>query len=66
MAVFVATVETGSMAAAARALELNAALVGRQIQWLEDGLGVRLFELVGLEKDDPALVPRGGARCRRE
>ena len=35
------------MAAAARALELNAALVGRQIQWLEDGLGVRLFERKG-------------------
>jgi DNA-binding transcriptional LysR family regulator len=47
MAVFVATVETGSMAAAARALELNAALVGKQIQQLEQQLGARLFEQKG-------------------
>ncbi|MDD0838459.1 LysR substrate-binding domain-containing protein [Curvibacter sp. HBC61] len=47
MAVFVATVETGSMAAAARALELPAALIGKQIQQLEDQLGARLFERVG-------------------
>ncbi|MDD0815605.1 LysR family transcriptional regulator [Curvibacter sp. HBC28] len=47
MAVFVATVETGSMAAAARALELPTALIGKQIQQLEDQLGARLFERVG-------------------
>lgn len=47
MAVFVATVETGSMAAAARALELNATLVSRQIQQIESQLGVPLFERKG-------------------
>lgn len=47
MAVFVATVETGSMAAAARALELNATLVSRQIQQLEEQLEVPLFERKG-------------------
>ncbi|RUP31697.1 MAG: LysR family transcriptional regulator [Curvibacter sp.] len=47
MAVFVATVETGSMAAAARALELQPALIGQQIQSLEEQLGTPLFERHG-------------------
>lgn len=47
MAVFVATVETGSMAAAARALELQPALIGQQIQSLEEQLGAPLFERHG-------------------
>lgn len=47
MAVFVATVETGSMAAAARALELQPALIGQQIQSLEEQLGTSLFERHG-------------------
>ena len=51
-------------------LDLTAHLLGHAERLPEHrerhALGVRLFELVGLEKDDPALVPRGGARCRRE
>jgi len=42
--VFLAVHRTGSFAAAARALAVNPATVGRRMSALEDGLGTRLFE----------------------
>jgi len=44
MEVFVATVDAGSFAAAAVALELSAVMVGKHIQALELQLGARLLE----------------------
>lgn len=64
MAVFVATVETGSMAAAARALELQPALIGQQIQSLEEQLGVRLFERHGRWQRLTAVGAAYHQQCR--
>jgi DNA-binding transcriptional LysR family regulator len=44
MEVFVATVDAGSFAAAAEALDLSAVMVGKHIRALEDQLGARLLE----------------------
>lgn len=44
---FLATVETGSLSAAARELGLTQPTVGRQVAALEQDLGVMLFERVG-------------------
>jgi len=44
---FLATVEEGSMSAAARALGQTQPTLGRQIAALEEDLGVVLFERVG-------------------
>lgn len=44
---FLATVEEGSLSAAARALGLTQPTLGRQVASLEDRLGVTLFERVG-------------------
>lgn len=44
---FIATVETGSLSAAARELGLTQPTVGRQVAALEQDLGVLLFERVG-------------------
>lgn len=44
---FIATVETGSLSAAARELDLTQPTVGRQVTALEQDLGVVLFERVG-------------------
>lgn len=44
---FLATVETGSLSAAARQLGLTQPTVGRQVAALEQDLGVLLFERVG-------------------
>lgn len=44
---FIATVETGSLSAAARELALTQPTVGRQVAALEQDLGVVLFERVG-------------------
>lgn len=44
---FLATVEEGSLSAAARALGLTQPTLGRQVAALEDSLGVLLFERVG-------------------
>lgn len=44
---FLATVETGSLSAAARQLDLTQPTVGRQVAALEQDLGVLLFERVG-------------------
>ena len=44
---FLATVETGSLSAAARELGLTQPTVGRQVAALEQDLGVLLFERVG-------------------
>ena len=44
---FLATVDHGSLSAAARVLKLTQPTVGRQISALEDDLGVMLFERVG-------------------
>lgn len=43
MAVFVRTVELGSFAAAAEALQLSAPMVGKHVRFLEDRLGARLI-----------------------
>src|ERR671931_334084 len=43
MAVFVKTVELGSFAAAAAALDLSAPMVGKHVRFLEERLGVRLI-----------------------
>lgn len=47
MRAFLATVETGSLSAAARALGLTQPTLSRQIAALEDRLGLLLFERVG-------------------
>ncbi|WP_404405087.1 LysR family transcriptional regulator [Pelagibacterium halotolerans] len=44
---FLATVEAGSLSAAARALRLTQPTLSRQVAALEDDLGVMLFERVG-------------------
>lgn len=44
---FLVTAEAGSFSAAARALGLTQPTVGRQVQALEEALGVTLFERVG-------------------
>jgi DNA-binding transcriptional LysR family regulator len=44
---FLATVEEGSLSAAARALRLTQPTLGRQVAALEDALGVALFERSG-------------------
>ncbi len=44
---FLATVEEGSLSAAARALRLTQPTLGRQVTALEDSLGVVLFERIG-------------------
>ncbi|MFQ6546481.1 LysR family transcriptional regulator [Aestuariibius sp. 2305UL40-4] len=44
---FLATVEEGSLSAAARALGLTQPTLGRQVTALEDALGVTLFERAG-------------------
>jgi len=44
MEVFVATVDAGSFAAAAEALDLSAVMVGKHIRALEEQLGARLLE----------------------
>ncbi len=44
---FLATVEEGSLSAAARALGLTQPTLGRQVAGLEEALGVTLFERVG-------------------
>jgi DNA-binding transcriptional LysR family regulator len=44
---FLATVEEGSLSAAARALRLTQPTLGRQVSALEDSLGVVLFERIG-------------------
>lgn len=44
---FLATVEEGSLSAAARVLRLTQPTLGRQVAALEDSLGVVLFERVG-------------------
>lgn len=64
MAVFVATVETGSMAAAARALELQPALIGQQIQSLEEQLGAPLFERHGAWQRLTAVGAAYHQQCR--
>ncbi|MFQ1702488.1 LysR family transcriptional regulator [Loktanella agnita] len=47
MRAFLATAETGSLSAAARAIGLTQPTLGRQIAALEDELGLMLFERVG-------------------
>src|ERR1700710_1994219 len=44
---FLVTAEEGSLSAAARALGLAQPTLGRQVDGLEEGLGVSLLELVG-------------------
>lgn len=44
---FLATVEEGSLSAAAKALRLTQPTLGRQVSALEDALGVALFERIG-------------------
>lgn len=44
---FLATVEEGSLSAAARALDLTQPTLGRQVSGLETALGLTLFERVG-------------------
>ena len=44
---FLATVEEGSLSAAARALGLTQPTLGRQVAGLEAALGVTLFERIG-------------------
>ena len=44
---FLVTAETGSYSAAAKALKLTQSTLGRQVQSLENELGVALFERVG-------------------
>ena len=44
---FLVTAETGSYSAAAKALKLTQSTLGRQVQALENELGVALFERVG-------------------
>ncbi|QBF31373.1 LysR family transcriptional regulator [Thalassococcus sp. S3] len=53
---FLATVEEGSLSAAARALGSTQPTVGRQVAALEEALGVLLFERVGRSL---ALTPTG-------
>ncbi len=53
---FLATVEEGSLSAAARALELTQPTLGRQVASLEEKLGVVLFERVGRSMN---LTPSG-------
>ena len=43
MAVFIRTVDLGSFAAAAEALEMSAPMVGKHVRFLEERLGVRLI-----------------------
>ncbi|TIX28962.1 MAG: LysR family transcriptional regulator, partial [Mesorhizobium sp.] len=43
MAVFVKTVDLGSFAAAAAALDLSGPMVGKHVRFLEERLGVRLI-----------------------
>jgi len=64
MEVFVATVDAGSFAAAAEALDLSAVMVGKHIRALEDLLGARLLERTTRRH---ALTEIGAAyleRCR--
>lgn len=53
---FLATVEEGSLSAAARALNLTQPTLGRQVTALEEELGVVLFERVGRSLE---LTPAG-------
>lgn len=53
---FLATVEEGSLSAAARALNLTQPTLGRQVSALEDALDVVLFERVGKSLE---LTPSG-------
>lgn len=53
---FLATVEEGSLSAAARALGLTQPTLGRQVAALEDELGIVLFERVGKSLE---LTPSG-------
>jgi DNA-binding transcriptional LysR family regulator len=53
---FLATVEEGSLSAAARALRLTQPTLGRQVAALEEALGVVLFERIGRSL---ALTPSG-------
>ena len=53
---FLATVEEGSLSAAARVLKLTQPTVGRQVSALEERLGVPLFERVGKSLE---LTPSG-------
>ena len=64
MEVFVATVDAGSFAAAAEALDLSAVMVGKHIRALEEQLGARLLERTTRRH---ALTEIGAAyleRCR--
>jgi len=64
MQVFVATVDAGSFAAAAEALDLSAVMVGKHIRALEEQLGARLLERTTRRH---ALTEIGAAyleRCR--
>lgn len=47
MRYFAAVAETGSMRAASRELNVASSAINRQILWLEDSLGLQLFERVG-------------------
>lgn len=56
MRAFLATVEEGSLSAAARALNSSQPTLGRQVSALEDELGLALFERVGARLE---LTPAG-------
>ena len=62
---FLATAETGSLSAAARALGLTQPTLGRQVAQLEDDLGLTLFDRTGralvLTPAGRALLPRARA-----
>jgi DNA-binding transcriptional LysR family regulator len=65
---FLATVETGSLSAAARGLGLTQPTIGRHIQELEQDLGVTLFARSqrGLEPTEAALDLVDAARAMRD
>ena len=62
---FLATAETGSLSAAARALKLTQPTLGRQVAALEEDLGLALFDRTGrnlvLTPAGRALLPRARA-----
>lgn len=64
MAVFVATVEMGSISAAARVLGLSAAVVARYLQHLEDELDISLFEQKGRWQRLSAAGVQYNDQCR--
>ena len=65
MAVFVKTVETGSLVAAGNALGMSGPMAGRHLRYLEAHLGARLLERTTRRHQVTAIGQRYYQQCRR-